>query len=322
MENYQFNTPVVLFFFIREESTMKVLDQIRIAKPKKLYLVGEGHRPNKPGEKERVETLRQLVESRIDWDCEVFKNYVTEDIGAGRRISSGISWVFETENRAIFLEDDIIASQSFFRYCQEMLDYYEHDNRVMAISGSNPVPKFEFDGDYTFSNVAHIWGWATWKRAWENYDFEMKEWPYYKKNELLKASFRNKVFYEFRCDEFDLAYEGISTTWDYQFSFHLLKNSGLAVVPKINMISNVGIGPNATNTKSKKEYIFGTINEIEFPIQFKDEVFYDDAFDNYYFKKFLFKSYYSNPWFRFKYRLKKILPKRFVISLKKFLGRK
>lgn len=316
MDSFKLNTPVVLFFFLREESTIKVLEQIRKVKPPKIYLVGEGHRKDKQGEEHIVQALRKLVEEYIDWPCEVFKNYVQEDIGAGKRISSGISWVFETEEQAIFLEDDIVPSQSFFRYCEEMLNYYKNDNQIMAISGNNPIPEFEFDGDYTFSNVAHIWGWASWKRAWENYDFEIKEWPKYKKNKTLKSAFSNKVFYEFRSDEFDQAHQGKIQTWDYQFSFHFLINSGLAVIPKINMISNIGIGPNATNTISKDESFFGVAEEMKFPIKMKKSVSYDDAFDNYYFKTILFKPYYTNIWFKFKYRIKKILPEKLVSAIK------
>jgi len=317
MENYKTKTPVVLFFFLRFESTMKVIDEIRKAKPAKVYLVGEGHRPDRVGEKEKVEQLRNLVEQRIDWDCEIYKNYVPEDIGAGRRIASGISWVFEHEERAIFLEDDVVPSQSFFKYCDEMLDFYADDKRIMAISGSNSVPEFQFDGDYTFSNVAHIWGWATWKRAWEHYDFEMKKWPSYKKSGLLRGAFNNKVFYEFRCDEFDHAAKGITHTWDYQFSFHFLINSGLAIIPKTNMIANIGLGPNATNTIHKKEMTFGIAEEMKFPIQFKEYVVHDDAFDDYYFRNILFRSYYKNPWFWFKYRVKKILPNKVVLRIRK-----
>jgi hypothetical protein len=319
MNPYQLNTPVVLFFFNREKTTLKVIDEIRKARPSKLYLVGEGHRPDRLGEKEVVENLRALVEKSIDWPCEVKKNYVPEDIGAGLRISSGISWVFEHEDEAIFLEDDIIPSQSFFRFSEEMLNFYRDNTKVMAICGHNPIPHYPIQGDYTFSNVAHIWGWATWKRAWQGYDYQMKEWPEYKANRTFKRHFPNPVFYKFRCDEFDLAAQGITHTWDYQFSFHLLKHQGLAVVPKINMISNVGIGPDATNTKHEFHVIQGEAKEINFPIAFKDEIDYDFNFDNAYFKEVLLKPYYHSLWFRIKYRMKMFLPKRAQEKLRKVL---
>lgn len=310
MEQYKLTTPVVLFFFLRVDSTMAVLSEIRKAKPEKIYLVGEGHRPERIGEEQKVLALRTLVESSIDWDCQVFKNYVPEDIGAGKRISSGISWVFETENKAIFLEDDVIPSQSFFRYCQEMLTYYENDRRIMAISGNNPIPNYSFSGDYTFSFTPLIWGWATWRRAWQNYDFNVKKWPEVKKNHSIEKLFPNRIFYQYRVMEFDNAYRGITYTWDYQFAFHALINSGLCVVPKMNMVKNVGMGPDATNNKSKVNTTMGEANEIEFPIQFKNEVIRDFGYDEYYFKHFIFKSYYSNPLFRIAYHIKRMIPKK------------
>ena len=322
MEKFKLTTPVALFFFNRPDTTMKVFHEIRKARPERLYLIGEGHRPDRIGELETVLNLRSLVEKSVDWDCQVFKNYVPEDIGAGLRISSGISWVFETEESAIFLEDDIIPADSFFQYCQEMLNHYWNDTRIMAVCGSNPIPEYMFQGDYTFSANPQIWGWATWKRAWNEYDFKISKWPEMKKQGVLRPLFNNRIFYRFRSDEYDRAAKGITFTWDYQFSFHFLINSGLAIIPKKNLTSNIGIGPNATNTKSDKESTFGIIEEMTFPIQFKSHVFHDVDFDEQYFRNVIFKPYYTNLWFRIKYTLKGLLSAKTIDRIQKIKRKK
>lgn len=313
---YQVKNPIVIFIFLRLESTLKLIDRLREVNARKIYIVGEGYRPNREGEALRVEEVRRQVENSIDWDCEIHTNYVPIDIGAGPRISSGISWVFETEERAIFLEDDIMPNVSFFRFCDEMLDYYENHPQIMAISGHNAIPEYVFDHSYTFSSIPFVWGWATWKRAWEGYDFHLSSWEQVKKNKTLKRQFKNKIFYQFRSDEYDMITSGATFTWDYQFSYHLLINSGLSVVPHYNLTSNVGIGPDATNTKESKEHQH-LPQELDFPLNHPHVIECNQGYDDYYFKHFLFASFYNHFGVRLKYYIRRILGNTLTDKLKK-----
>ena len=159
-------TPVAFIIFNRPSLTQIVFNTIRQAKPKQLFVIADGARF--PEEKEKCQQARDIIR-QVDWDCEVLANYSDVNLGCGKRISSGISWVFEHVEAAIILEDDCLPHLSFFRYCENLLDYYRDDERVMAIGGDN----FQ-DGNkktpysYYFSKYPHVWGWATWRRAWKH----------------------------------------------------------------------------------------------------------------------------------------------------------
>lgn len=308
---YQVKHAVVLFIFIRLDSVLEILGRLSQVKPKRLYIVGEGHRLDKPLEKERVLEVRKRVRDSIDWPCEVHENFVELDIGAGRRISSGIDWVFEHEDKAIFIEDDVIPSLSFFRFCDEMLIKYEHQSNIMAISGNNVIPDFEINASYTFSSIPFIWGWATWKRAWKYYDYMISSWKDVKKSGLMKKKFQNKRFYELREHEFDLAYQGIDFTWDYQWAYQLLLQDGLCVVPHKNLVRNVGIGEGATNTKDEQPMQNIQEDEIWFPLRHPELIKINQAYDEYYFRNYLFHLYYTKKSSRIKYHISRILGYKF-----------
>lgn len=319
---YQVKNAVAIFIFLRLESTLMLIDRLREVQPKKIYIVGEGYRPSQANEEDKVLEIRRIVEESIDWDCQILTNYVPIDIGAGPRISSGITWVFEHEEQAIFLEDDTIPSISFFKYCDELLEYYKENPSIMAISGNNVISNFPITDSYTFSSIPFIWGWASWRRAWKDYDYGIKSWPELKKTGVIQSKIKNPMFYEIRENEFNLAFNGIHYTWDYQFAYLLLEKSGLCIVPKVNMIENVGIGPNSTNTKDSYDIEDEKASDIEFPLVHPTLIEVNENYDEYYFKNFLFKLYYHSAYVRFKYRIKKILGKRLTSLLRPKLKRK
>lgn len=307
MEMYEVKHAVVLFIFIRQDSVIAIINCLRQVQPKRLYIVGEGYRLDKPGEKERVIEVRNMVRDSINWPCEVYENFVEFDIGAGKRISSGINWVFEREDKAIFIEDDVIPSLSFFRFCDEMLETYEDQPNIMAISGNNVIPDFDIMSSYTFSSIPFIWGWATWKRAWKSYDYHISSWKDIKKSGLLKKKIQNKRFYELREHEFDLAYKGIDYTWDYQWAYQLLINDGLCIVPHKNLVRNVGIGEGATNTRDEQPMKDRPADEITFPLSHPDSVKVNQDYDDFYFRNYLFRLYYTKKSSRIKYHISRIL---------------
>lgn len=304
---YHVKHAVVLFIFIRLDSVLEILSVLSQVKPPRLYLIGEGYRPNRLGEDQRVLLIRDTVKKAIDWPCEVYENFVEIDIGAGRRISTGISWVFEHEESAIFIEDDVIPSLSFFQFCDEMLDMYHNHPEIMAISGNNVIPDYPIASSYTFSSIPFVWGWASWKRAWEGYDYHISNWPEIKKSKRFKKLFENPRFYEMREHEFDLAYRGIDFTWDYQWQYHLLMHQGMCIVPKTNLVRNVGIGSDATNTKEEQPMKGRVEEDIHFPLVHPEVIHIDHGFDEYYFRNYLFSLYYTDKSSKIKYHIGRIL---------------
>ena len=177
MTDWQLQTPVVLLIFNRPDTTERVFETIRQAKPPKLLVVADGPRADKPGEAEKCAAVRAILD-RVDWDCQVIQNYADTNLGCRERVSSGLNWVFETVEEAIILEDDCLPHPTFFRFCEELLERYRHDDRIMTISGNNlQFGRPHTEDGYYFSRYTHIWGWASWRRAWRFYDLEMKAWP-------------------------------------------------------------------------------------------------------------------------------------------------
>lgn len=243
------STPVAFIIFRRPEVTAKVFEQIRLAQPKQLFVIADG--PRNEEEALRCQQARAITK-QIDWDCEVYRDYSEVNLGCFIRVSSGLNWVFQQVNEAIILEDDCLPNQTFFTFCQTLLDYYRDDTRIWTIGGNNfQDGKRYSDGSYYFSRYNHIWGWATWKRAWEKYDSELKTWPKFRDLGLLEniledprearywSSAFNNFFTENRVD-----------TWDYQWTYTCWSNNGLSIVPNVNLVSNIGFGEDATHTSS------------------------------------------------------------------------
>jgi hypothetical protein len=168
-------TPVVLIIFKRVDATQKVFDIIRQVQPKKLLVIADGARPDKEGEAEKCQQTRAIID-QVDWDCEVLRCFSERNLGCGVRISTGLQWVFEHVEEAIILEDDCLPHPTFFTFCSEMLDRYRDESRVMSVSGClfarSPSPE-----SYYFSHYLSCCGWATWRRAWQCFDFNMAKLP-------------------------------------------------------------------------------------------------------------------------------------------------
>ena len=260
------STPVAFFIFNRPDVTSKVFQAIRAVRPLTLLVVADGPRLEIAGEKERCEEVRKVIEM-IDWDCEVLKNYSEINLGCRDRISSGLDWVFEEVEEAIILEDDSLPHPTFFRFCEEMLKKYRHNEQIMAISGAN----FQFgrkrgNDSYYFSHYSIIWGWATWRRAWEKYDLNMSQWPEIKESPWLDEIFPDKSVRKYWMNAFDGVFNGTIDTWDYQFEFACLLNKGLCVIPNINLVSNIGFGADATRTKEISRFSNIPLEEMDFPL--------------------------------------------------------
>ena len=277
-------TPVAFIIFNRPDTTKRVFERIRQAQPEKLYIISDAPREGREDDVEKVAETRGYVESHIDWDCEVHKNYAESNMGCKMRVSSGITWVFENEKKAIILEDDVLPTEDFFIYCQNMLEYYENNRRVMMISGSNFMTDVPMKGDYTFSCYPSVWGWATWARAWSDYDVDIKKWPIVKRKKTLKCVQRG-LAYLFLEKHLDSVYEHKKDTWDYQWDFCRYMHRGLGVIPAVNMIENIGLNrADATHTTGHSDMTFET-GKMNFPINIREEVCRDIDYDAEYIKR-------------------------------------
>lgn len=227
--------------FNRPDTTVRVFEAICAARPARLLVVADGPRSNRSDEADRCVAARAIID-RVDWDCEVLTNFSATNLGCKRRVSSGLDWVFSQVDEAIILEDDCLPHSSFFTFCENLLEKYRDDTRIMMIGGcnflANEIPS---ETSYFFSRYFPIWGWATWRRAWMKYDISMKEWPSLKRDQQISAMYIQESVRTHMETAFDLTYKGSIDTWDYQWFYSCLFNNGLAIVPRVNLISNIGI---------------------------------------------------------------------------------
>ena len=261
-------TPILFIIFNRPKFTRESFQAIAKAKPKRLYVSADGPRAERPNESALCEEARAVIEL-VDWPCEVATQFSDHNLGCKRGVVKAIDWFFSEEEDGIIIEDDCVPSQSFFSYCQELLEKYRQDDRIFMITGSNRFGEYtrfpEFS--YFFSNLGEIWGWATWKRAWNKYDPEMECWPDAKRKELL-YNYYDSIAWALRLEErFDKVFQGLNDTWDYQWLLTLVLNNGISVIPSKNLISNIGFGQDATHTFNVKHKTAGLPNyELVFPL--------------------------------------------------------
>lgn len=283
MNDYKLEVPVALFFFNRPDSEKKVFERVREAKPQTLLLVSDG--PRNEDDLEKVEKTRRYVEEHIDWECDVRKNYSDVNLGCRGRMSTGITWALEQTGMAILLEDDIVPSPDFFRFCQEMLYRYEDDERIMMVSGYKAMPDYPCEHSYFFSRDYPIWGWATWKRAWDLYDVDIKSWPHHKENRSFEKTIFPEQFYEQKALEYDKVWDHSYDTWDYQWNYCCIVNHGLGIIPSVNLIKNIGFNMEATHTVSQEAYSRGEPGRLSFPLTHPSEMMPDYTYDLAHMKK-------------------------------------
>lgn len=245
------NTPILFLVFNRLETTKKVFDSIKKAQPPKIYIASDGPRKNINGEDRQVETIRNYILQNINWNCEVKTLFREKNLGCKYAVSDAISWFFKNEKQGIILEDDCLPSESFFWFCEELLEKYKKDLRVWHISGDNfQDNQFRGDGTYYFSQYNHIWGWATWADRWQKYDVEMSSFKSFSKNINVRSIYKNKDDQLYWLNVFKDVYDKKVDTWDYQWTYAIHINNGLSILPNKNLISNIGFGENATHTLS------------------------------------------------------------------------
>ena len=241
-------TAVLFLVFNRPDTTTKVFQMIRQAKPPRLYVAADGARNNKVGEEEEIAKVREIA-TNVDWPCEVKTLFRDKNLGCKKAISEGITWFFENEEQGIILEDDCLPHLDFFNFCENLLDYYAEDEKVVCITGDNfQNNQRRGDASYYFSIYNHCWGWATWKRAWKHYQGDIPFWPEWIKKKSWFNLFPDKIERHYWEHVFKRVHEGKIDSWAYPWAASIWYRGGLTATPNTNLVSNIGFGRDSTHT--------------------------------------------------------------------------
>ena len=279
------NTAVLFLVFNRLDTTKQVFEAIRQAKPPRLYVAADGARANKEGEVDKTQAVRDYIMQNVDWECEVKTLFQEDNLGCKYAVSGAIDWFFENEEMGIILEDDCLPSQSFFWYCEALLNKYKNDEVIYLVSGDGrATSKVEISGDYSFTKYPMIWGWASWARVWKKYDPEINDWLN-QDDSFLDSISEKKSTQRFWKNIFNRMYKKEIDTWDYQFSYLLLASQAKCIVPRINLIKNIGFGEGATHTLDvDSENANLESYDLNFPLQVvtnkKEEQLLNDFYDS------------------------------------------
>ncbi|MDB5087577.1 MAG: nucleotide-diphospho-sugar transferase [Mucilaginibacter sp.] len=261
---YQTKSAVLFLIFNRPDTTQKVFEKIRIAKPPRLYVAADAPRPGVADDVALCKQTRAIVKN-IDWKCEVKTLFNKTNAGCRDGVSAAITWFFDNEEEGIILEDDCLPANSFFKFCDTLLEKYRDDTRIRHIAGCNLQQGKKWgDSSYYFSNRTHVWGWASWKRVWKDYDKSLEKYSNEEIKERLENIYEDHLVVESWVNIFNEVRDGKINSWAYPLDFINFFNNGLVVIPNENLISNIGFGENATNTiHSDNIYANIPLSEIE-----------------------------------------------------------
>lgn len=260
--------PVLLTVFNRPHETREALARLKQVRPGKIFIAADGPRDGQSEDHDLCQEVRRLVADEIDWPAEVVTDFAPLNLGLRRRMASAISWTLEHEDRVIVLEDDCLADSSFFRFCTELLEYYADDRRVGVITGDNFQPEgFTCEASYYFSRYPHCWGWATWRRAWDLYDDDMSDWPAIRQSAWLKELFPQPLQALYWKQIFDKTYSGEVQSWAYRWTYACWLHEMLTATPARNLVTNIGVGASASNTRDAEQGKHGLAAEaLSFPL--------------------------------------------------------
>ncbi|MHA3098247.1 hypothetical protein [Acinetobacter brisouii] len=278
-KNTQLNTAILFIVFNRLNTTKIVFSRIKSVKPPKLYIASDGPRSHVEGEYEKIQEIRDYILKNINWDCEIKILFRDKNLGCGKSVKTAIDWLFKYEEKGIILEDDIVPMHSFFSFCDILLEHYANESRIAMISGINHLHYQPSDSSYLFSKNKGCWGWATWKRAWINMDYEMnwRKSPQY--NCIIENMGVTKYSVDYWNKALKLIDDKVVDAWDWQWYFSIAAHNQLCIFPEINLIENIGFGADATHTKGNARKEFFTGNDILFPLKHPSTICPNYEFD-------------------------------------------
>ena len=247
--------PVLLIVFNRPNTTKEVFDVLRLAKPPRLYIAADG--PRSESERVKCDQVRDIV-TKVDWECDVKTLFQENNLGCGRGVVTGIDWFFENEEYGVILEDDCLPAPSFFSFCEVLLSMHKNDERIMHINGNNygadALLSNGRDYSYQYGSIPQVWGWASWRRAWQKYDMQLSNLDELLESDYFKELYKEPVHRSRQENRWKQVAAGKIDTWDFQWQYSVIANHGLTIVPNVNLISNIGFGVDATHTKKSREY--------------------------------------------------------------------
>jgi hypothetical protein len=288
-----YNTPVLFLIFNRPDTTQQVFARIREIKPSRLYVAADGAREGRSDEERRCAEVRAIIDG-VDWDCELKTLFRDKNLGCKIAVSEAITWFFEQEEYGVILEDDCLPDLSFFPFCEELLIRYKDDDRIGHIGGNCFLPGIVKDGlGYDFCSVSHIWGWASWRRVWQNYDVHFSYWKKAQKDRNRRKSlFKNlneEIYFSSFISDTLAGNRGVNT-WDVQYLYMLRVQNQLSIYPAVNPVTNIGLySPNATHTTSRKaEKSYVLAQAVAFPLKHPQYVLPNRRIDDITLKKRFF----------------------------------
>ncbi len=263
-----FQVPILVLAFNRADTTQKVFDNIKLLKPKYLFVGVDGPRHDRPSELKKCQDVQNIFLNQIDWECQLKTLFRTQNLGCRDAVNEAITWFFNHVEEGIILEDDCIPNQSFFNFCSVLLKEYRNDSSIMHISGYKPHGmKIDLPYSYLYSKQAIVWGWATWARAWSEMDVDMRAFPLYKEEKGIKQYIDDTCIQTYMLDKWEETYSKMNSSWAYAWSFCIENLNGITIVANQNLIQNIGYGEEATNTKTDHLNRASNYSDImEFPL--------------------------------------------------------
>lgn len=279
--------PLALFIYKRTKTVQRVLESIPIGMFEKLYVIADG--PKNKTEKSQCDAAKSLVENfALENNIILFTNYSDKNLGGPRRIPTGLNWVFDHEDEAIILEDDCVPSNSFYKFCCELLDKYKSDDRIGAISGNNFQNLQATNFSYYYSVFNHCWGWATWKRAWKHFDISLSTFPEFLRNGGLNSIFTSKKDVDYWSNIFYNLHRCNKIHWDYAWTYSCWAQNYLSILPEKNLVTNIGFGIDASNTFDEfSPFSHLKSHDIKFPLSHPD-IFIRNKYADDYTQKIVF----------------------------------
>ncbi len=274
-------TAVMMIVFNRPDMTQRVFERVREARPKRLYIAADGPRKDRPDDLGSTQAVREIA-NQVDWDCQVKTLFREENFGCKTAIKTGLDWFFDQEEEGIILEDDCIPEPTFFLFAAEMLDRYRNDDRIATIAGTNYLlGSQQFEHSYYFSKYLFVWGWASWRRIWKAYDFEIKTWPKFRDEGRLHRVFPNQRSLKYWTWIFDRTHDETLNAYDYQFFYSQMINNRMSIIPAQNLVCNVGWGSGSTNTSLRNPEMEMATSPMQFPLKHPDFLVPDERADQF-----------------------------------------
>lgn len=264
-----YSVPVLFLTFNRPQHTRVVLERLRQIQPQRLYVHCDGPRPQHPADLENVQQVRAVIETLVDWPCEVHTLFREQNMGLREGVYDAINWFFGQESEGVILEDDCVPDPTFFRFCEEMLREYRHNTQIMHIGGSNLAQRYTLNlpESFVFSKFSFVWGWASWKRAWEKMSISLDGLEAFAASTQYQQFVSNNIAKTYMLDKFRTTQARKNNSWAYAWFYSILKNNGLCIVPKKNLVQNVGVGEStATNTRGADNAARLQAGSLEWPL--------------------------------------------------------